>query len=176
MCSRCGRGRARGAAWSHRGPTSVGLRRGEGGRAERPCRHRVAAKEKETLEVEKPLSRCATLRFSLSGTGPPLRGRKVTATPYALRLLPRRRPPIPPLLVPASNPPDPDRPPDVGPLPRTPPPLLPLAHTPARHAHTRQTRRPALKRKRKKQAETSGGDSPPCKPQFQKTNSPFPNS
>ena len=47
MCSRCGRGRARGAAWSHRGPTSVGLRRDEGGRAERPCRHRVAAKEKE---------------------------------------------------------------------------------------------------------------------------------
>ena len=46
MCSRCGRGRARGAAWSHRGPTSVGLRRDEGGRAERPCRHRVAAKEK----------------------------------------------------------------------------------------------------------------------------------
>ena len=33
MCSRCGRGRARGAARSHRGPTSVGLRRGEGGRA-----------------------------------------------------------------------------------------------------------------------------------------------
>ena len=31
MCSRCGRGRARGAAWSHRGPTSVGLRRVEGG-------------------------------------------------------------------------------------------------------------------------------------------------
>ena len=33
MCSRCGRGRARGAAWSHRGPTPVGLRRDEGGRA-----------------------------------------------------------------------------------------------------------------------------------------------
>ena len=48
MCSRCGRGRARGAAWSHRGPTSVGLRRDEGGRAKRPCRHRVAAKEKES--------------------------------------------------------------------------------------------------------------------------------
>ena len=48
MCSRCGRGRARGAARSHRGPTSVGLRRGEGGRAERRCRHRVAAKEKES--------------------------------------------------------------------------------------------------------------------------------
>ena len=47
MCSRCGRGRARGAAWSHRGPTSVGLRRDEGGRAKRPCRHRVAAKEKD---------------------------------------------------------------------------------------------------------------------------------
>ena len=39
---------------------------------------------------------------------------------------------------------------------------LPLTHTQARHAHTRQTRRPALKRKRKNgKEETSGGDSPP---------------
>ena len=48
MCSRCGRGRARRAARSHRGPTPVGLLRDEGGRAERPCRHRVAAKGKES--------------------------------------------------------------------------------------------------------------------------------
>ena len=33
MCSRCGRGRARRAARSHRGPTPVGLLRDEGGRA-----------------------------------------------------------------------------------------------------------------------------------------------
>ena len=33
MCSRCGRGRARRAARSHRGPTPVGLRRDEGGHA-----------------------------------------------------------------------------------------------------------------------------------------------
>jgi hypothetical protein len=33
MCSRCGRGRARRAARSHRGPSPVGLRRVEGGRA-----------------------------------------------------------------------------------------------------------------------------------------------
>merc|ERR1711938_501649 len=67
-----------------------------------------------------------------------------------------------PLLVPPSDSPDPDKPPDVGPLPRTLPPLLPLTHTQARHAHTRQTRRPALKRKEKNgKEETSGGDSPP---------------
>ena len=71
-----------------------------------------------------------------------------------------------PLLVPPSNAPDPDKPPDVGPLPRTPPPLLPLAHTPARHAHTRQTRRPALKRKRKKGMRRPAGETPRlCKPQ-----------
>ena len=35
--------------------------------------------------------RHAARRFSLSGTAPPFRGRKVTATPYALRLLPRRQ-------------------------------------------------------------------------------------
>ena len=71
-----------------------------------------------------------------------------------------------PLLVPPSNSPDPDKPPDVGPLPRTPPPLLPLAHTPARHAHTRQTRRPALKRKRKKGMRRPAGETPRlCKPQ-----------
>ena len=40
--------------------------------------------------------RHAARRFSLSGTAPPFRGGKVTATPYALLLLPRRRPPIPP--------------------------------------------------------------------------------
>ena len=61
MCSRCGRGRARGAARSHRGPTSVGLRRGEGGRAERPCRHRVAAKEKERAQALCPLFFCGGL-------------------------------------------------------------------------------------------------------------------
>ena len=42
--------------------------------------------------------RHAARRFSLSGTAPPFRGRKVTATPYALLLLPRRRPPNPPSL------------------------------------------------------------------------------
>ena len=47
VCSRCGRGRARRAARSHRGPTPAGLLRDEGGLAKRPCRHRVAAKEKK---------------------------------------------------------------------------------------------------------------------------------
>ena len=71
-----------------------------------------------------------------------------------------------PLLVPPSNSPDPDKPPDVGPLPRTPPPLLPLARTPARHAHTRQTRRPALKRKEKMGRRRPAGETPRlCKPQ-----------
>ena len=65
-----------------------------------------------------------------------------------------------PLLVPPSNAPDPDKPPDVGPLPRTLPPLLPLTHTQARHAHTRQTRRPALKRKEKMGRRRPAGETP----------------
>ena len=53
-----------------------------------------------------------------------------------------------------------------GPLPRTPSPLLPLAHTQARHAHTRQTRRPALKRKEKMGRRRPAGETPRlCKPQ-----------
>ena len=44
--------------------------------------------------------RHAARRFSLSGTAPPFRGRRVTATPYALPLLPQRRPPIPPSSIP----------------------------------------------------------------------------
>ena len=39
-----------------------------------------------------------------------------------------------PLLVPPSNSPDPDKPPDVGPLPRTLPPLCP-SHTPRPDMH-----------------------------------------
>ena len=66
MCSRCGRGRARGAAWSHRGPTSVGLRRGEGGRAERPCRHRVAAKEKKNNSVSKEAQQPSALMAAIT--------------------------------------------------------------------------------------------------------------
>ena len=45
---------------------------------------------------EGSVMRHAARRLSLSGTAPPFRGRRVTATPYALLLLPRRRPPIPP--------------------------------------------------------------------------------
>ena len=53
-----------------------------------------------------------------------------------------------------------------GPLPCTPPPLLPLAHSQARHAHTRQTRRPALKRKEKMGRRRPAGETPRlCKPQ-----------
>ena len=55
----CGEGRAyvftlraragaEGGAVSPRSDAGCGLRRGEGGRAERPCRHRVAAKEKSS--------------------------------------------------------------------------------------------------------------------------------
>ena len=50
---------------------------------------------------EGSVMRHAARRLSLSGTAPPFRGRRVTATPYALPLLPQRRPPIPPSSIPA---------------------------------------------------------------------------
>jgi len=50
----------------------------------------------DVWEVKDKVVRHAAGRFSLSRTAPPLRGRNVTTTPYALLLLPRRRPPIPP--------------------------------------------------------------------------------
>ena len=119
--------------------------------------------------------RHAARRFSLSGTAPPFRGGKVTATPYApAALLVADRPfPPPRSRLELSGPRQAAR--RYGPLPRTPPPLLPLAHTPARHAHTRQTRRPALKRKRKKASRRPAGETPRlASPSFKKQIRRFP--
>ena len=105
--------------------------------------------------------RHAARRFSLSGTAPPFRGGKVTATPYApVALLVADRPFSPPRSpLECSGPRQAAR--RWASAPHAPAPL-PFTHTQARHAHTRQTRRPALKRKRKNgKEETSGGDSPP---------------
>ena len=69
------------------------------------------------------MMRHAARRLSLSGTAPPLRGRKVTATPYALQ----PATPTPTAHSPLPFPPfefvGPDKLPDVGPPPRTPLPL-----------------------------------------------------
>ena len=146
-------------ATPHRAPTrcpaQAGKRWGDG-----------TAKEEYEHVWEGSVMRHAARRFSLSGTAPPFRGGKVTATPYApAALLVADRPFSPPRSpLECSGPRQAAR--RYGPLPRTPPPLLPLAHTPARHAHTRQTRRPALKRKRKKGMRRPAGETPRlCKPQ-----------
>ena len=59
-----------------------------------------------------------------------------------------------PLLVPASNPPDPNRPPDVGPLPRSLPPLCP-SHTPRPDMHIQDKPGVLLSKEKKK---WEGGD------------------
>ena len=72
--------------------------------------------------------RHAARRLSLSGTAPPFRGGKVTATPYApVALLVADRPFSPPRSLLEFF--GPDKPPDVGPPPCTPLPLAaPRAH------------------------------------------------
>ena len=59
-----------------------------------------------------------------------------------------------PLLVPPSNAPDPDKPPDVGPLPRTLPPLCP-SHTPRPDMHIQDKPGVLLSKEKKK---WEGGD------------------
>ena len=54
-----------------------------------------------------------------------------------------------PLLVPPSNAPDPDKPPDVGPLPRTLPPLCP-SHTPRPDTHIQDKPGVLLSKEKKK--------------------------
>ena len=76
--------------------------------------------------------------------GYPVRPGAATPTPTAR----------PPLLFPPSIPSAPTSRPTLGLRPARPCPSPPRAHTQARHAHTRQTRRPALKRKEKME----GGD------------------
>ena len=78
--------------------------------------------------------RHAARRFSLSGTAPPFRGRKVTATPYALLLLPRRRPPIPPSSFPPRILRTPTSRPTLGLCPARPRPFCP-SHTPRPDTH-----------------------------------------
>ena len=104
------------------------------------------------------MMRHAARRFSLSGTAPPLRGRKVAATPYALlsttpsptvqtpllRLQPRRA----------------DEPLSLCPARPRPSPSLSHRHT----SHTHIEDKPGVllsKEKKNGKEETSGGDSPP---------------
>ena len=110
--------------------------------------------------------RHAARRFSLSGTAPPFRGRRVTATPYApAALLVADRPFPPPL-------PRPRRADDRASAPRAlepppPPPPPPHHHHHHRHTHTHTRRRASsarrhtqLKRKRKKGMRRPAGETP----------------
>ena len=65
-----------------------------------------------------------------------------------------------PLLVPPSNSPAPTSCPTLGLCPARPCPSPPRAHTQARHARTRQTRRPALKRNEKMGRRRPAGETP----------------
>ena len=76
--------------------------------------------------------------------GYPVRPAAATPTPTAHS----------PLLVPPSNSPDPDKPPDVGPLPRTLPPLCP-SHTPRPDMHIQDKPGVLLSKEKKK---WEGGD------------------
>ena len=78
----------------------------------------------------------------------------MAATPYALQLATPTPTAHSPLLVPASNSPDPDKPPDVGPLPRTLPPLCP-SHTPRPDMHIQDKPGVLLSKEKKK---WEGGD------------------
>ena len=78
----------------------------------------------------------------------------MTATPYALQPATPTPTAHSPLLVPPSNAPDPDKPPDVGPLPRTLPPPCP-SHTPRPDMHIQDKPGVLLSKEKKK---WEGGD------------------
>ena len=98
--------------------------------------------------------RHAARRFSLSGTAPPFRGRKVAATPYALLLLPRRRPPIRPSSFPPRILRTPTGRPTLGLCPARPRPFCP-SHTPRPDMHIQDKPGVLLSKEKKK---WEGGD------------------
>ena len=110
---------------------------------------------------EGSVMRHAARRFSLSGTAPPFRGRKVTATPYALVLLPRRRPPIPPSSFPPRMLWTPTSRPTLGLCPARSRPSAPHTHPGPTCTYKTNPASCSQKKRKNGKEETSGGDSPP---------------
>ena len=110
---------------------------------------------------EGSVMRHAARRLSLSGTAPPFRGRRVTATPYALLLLPRRRPPIRPSSFPPRILRTPTSRPTLGLCPARSRPSAPHTHPGPTCTYKTYPASCSQKKKKKGNEETSGGDSPP---------------